>query len=278
MMRRLGWLAVAGVVWPMVGTGCTSSHLGSRVHVDDVEDRALSAVTIRMIDARTHNGHIAVTAGDTDEIAIRITKKTFGSTMSSAQEAMGALEVVTEQDGDVQKVYWRWTETKHADWGAGVSYDVTVPERLAAKLRTHNGPVELSGIGGDAEVETHNGKVDVNTASASVTARTHNGGMSITAPVREIMAKTHNGGMQLNLTGDNNVTGSVRTHNGGITLAVQEGASAQFECTTRNGGISVLLPTEVISSSRRRVTAKLGDASGELRVQTHNGGIRVKKG
>lgn len=275
-MRQFG-LLLAGVVLVLPGTACSMGKGGPRVHIESVEDRTLTTADVRILDAKTHNGHIAVTAGDTDEIILHITKKAYGLTMAEAEEAMDALEVVTEQAGDVQRVFWRWKVPKGLNWSAGVSYDITVPERLAARLKTHNGPIELSGIEGDTDVETHNGKILVDTHSNLVKAEAHNGHLTVMAPASEVYAKTHNGGVKLNLTKGQNVTGTVKTHNGAVLVTVTESASANLDCKTHNGAISMSLPVEVVSKSRRRMSAKFGDASGKLKVQTHNGAIRVRK-
>ncbi len=277
-MRRTTSMLLMGVVAALPMSGCAVGGWGSKVHVSGAEDHALATAGIEMFDAKTHNGHINVSAGEGDEIIVHVKKKAYGSTMASAEEAMEALEIVTEQEGDVQKLYWRWSEMKRGDWSAGVTYDVVLPARLAVKLRTHNGPVKVAGTLGDTAVRTHNGKVEIDNEGAVVQARTHNGGVSITAPVREVMARTHNGGVSVCATGEHNVTGMVRTHNGGVSVRLNESASAKLKCKTHNGGISTSLPFKTMNKTRRSMSATYGEASGELTVQTHNGGIRIKKG
>ncbi len=91
----------------------------------------------------------------------------------------------------------------------------------------------------------------------------------------DIDVHTYNGHVDVETSGAA-VHGSISTHNGGIEVKLSEAAATKLTCQTWNGSISTGLALSGISAGRRSLVGTLGKGGGDLRVETHNGSIRVK--
>jgi hypothetical protein len=67
------------------------------------------------------------------------------------------------------------------------------------------------------------------------------------------------------------------THNGSIELATPPGYSAQVKASTHNGSINTDLPITVTGKvSKSKLTGTIGEAEGQLNLETYNGSIRIR--
>ncbi|MFN7931769.1 MAG: DUF4097 family beta strand repeat-containing protein [Bryobacteraceae bacterium] len=119
-----------------------------------------------------------------------------------------------------------------------VAFEVELPAGLHLVAKTVNGAVEARRISGDVKAQTVNGRVVVE-AKGNVEAR---------------------------------------TVNGGITLNLAEGSNAALSASVVNGRIESELPLTVKHKvSRRVVNATIGHGGKELKLQTVNGSIRIRR-
>jgi hypothetical protein len=119
-----------------------------------------------------------------------------------------------------------------------VAFDVRLPAGLHLVAKTVNGAVEARRITGDVKAHTVNGRVDVETKG--------------------------------------NV--DARTVNGGITLNLDAGANAALKASVVYGHIESDLPLLVKDKlSRRTLNATIGHGGKELKLQTVNGSIRIRR-
>ena len=119
-----------------------------------------------------------------------------------------------------------------------VAFDVQLPPGLHLVAKTVNGAVEAHRISGDVKAHTVNGRVVVE-AKGNVDAR---------------------------------------TVNGGITLGLAEGANAALSAKVVNGKIESDLPLTVKNKiSSRIINATIGHGGKELKLQTVNGSIRIRR-
>ena len=270
--RLMRWLGAMVAVGPLV-CGCTPL-----VWVDAEELIELSASDVDTLSAITHNGRIVVTAAEDDgsPIVVRASKRAGAGSQRQAQACMDALQLTTDKSGGTQNLGWKLTRIKPADWSVTVSFDVTVPPRLAVAAHTHNGSVEVTGIRGQCDLETHNGRITARTESPRLAAESHNGRLEIDTPAPQIELLTHNGAIHASLTAAGDLTGTVTTHNGGIDLQLGEKAATNLACSTHNGSINCSRTMSEVTTKRSRLTGRLGDSDASLMVETHNGSISIK--
>ena len=160
-----------------------------------------------------------------------------------------------------------------------VSLDVQVPDHTSLELITHNGSVEITNITGQVDGTTHNGRVAAARVSGTATLQTHNGSIRCKEISGDTQLKTHNGSVKVYYAEGAppicNV--SLITHNGGIDFTAPPDFSAAVEASTHNGSIKTDLPITITGEvSKRKLKGTIGTGQGKLRLQTHNGSIRIR--
>jgi DUF4097 and DUF4098 domain-containing protein YvlB len=91
--------------------------------------------------------------------------------------------------------------------------------------------------------------------------------------------KSHNGSVRVYYSGTapSICDISLTTYNGGVELETPSNFSGEFYALTYNGSIRTDLPITVVGKiSKNKLTGKIGNGSGKLHLETHNGSIRVK--
>jgi hypothetical protein len=144
--------------------------------------------------------------------------------------------------------------------GIDVSYVLRVPRGSTIQLETVNGGISVTQVKGAVRVETTNGGIKGRDLAGGVVATSTNGGVDV-----EVSAVADEG-IQLETT------------NGGIELRVPTAAKGTISARCVNGGINVTdLPVEKTQSSRRRLEGTLNGGGPSIRVETVNGGIRLRQ-
>lgn len=281
-MSRLKMLGMLVVLPALAGNGCIIVGIdgwsGPRVWTESETQRLDLDADLADLDVRTYNGAISFTAqsGSTGAY-VDVTKKAGGLTSEDAQNALEAMDVFVEPAGaGSQRVGWRWKGLKHLTWRGQVHFDIRAPGNLNLKARTHNGPVKVNGVSGDAHLVTHNGRINVESSNGKLYAKTHNGGINATYSGDDVTLVTRNGRVVADLAKCTEIDGSVRTHNGGVEVTLSDSTSAKLTCRTHNGGIRCDVPLQTSEVRRRRLTGTIGSGEGNLNITTHNGSVRIK--
>jgi hypothetical protein len=145
--------------------------------------------------------------------------------------------------------------------GMSIEYQVHVPKGVVFGAHTVNGVISATGLAGGVEVATVNGAVDLSTTGAAK-AETVNG---------SIRAAVGSTGQDL----------SFQTVNGSIAVALPENASTNVRAETVRGSINSEFPL-TISQERpgrsRSATGRIGSGGHELKMETVNGSILLRKG
>jgi hypothetical protein len=141
-----------------------------------------------------------------------------------------------------------------------VAFTVQVPARVDFVAATVNGDVQIRDLSGDVQANTVNGDVDV-TAAGLVEAETVNGSVHAT------MGRADwTGAMQF------------KTVNGSITVQIPANLSAVLDASTVNGDIESDFPITVQGRfGPRHLHGTIGDGGRQLRLETVNGGIEIRK-
>ena len=112
-------------------------------------------------------------------------------------------------------------------------------------LTAYNGPISLTGVGGDVRARTTNGPLDIEL----VGARWEGAGLD------------------------------AETTNGPVSLAIPDNYSAQLEFGTVNGPMTIGFPLTVTIQGKvgRRITTRLGAGGAPIRVVTTNGPVEIQR-
>jgi len=264
--------------------------------------------------AQTHNGSITITGADVTDCNLTATIIARSATEEGAKKLAERIKITLEPVGDrlivrIEKPAFMMNQS------VTVNLNVTVPNQTSLELTTHNGAVEITNIAGQTNATTHNGRVTASHISGNAALKTHNGSITCKQISGDMNLRTHNGRVTAShisgntalkthngsvtcklISGDMNLrthNGSVKvfysetappicdisivTHNGGIDFTAPTNLSAETEISTHNGSINTDLPITIIGKlTKRKLTGKVGAGEGKLRLETHNGSIKIK--
>lgn len=254
------------------------AHWGTHVWRESSEELQLASAGLAELEVRGQSGEVSYEGqGATPAVNVVARKRGGGRTVESAEEALAAIEVYSEdRGGGVQQLGWRWREDRYRGWQGSVAFSITGPASVALDVETHNGEVVVEGVSGEVAIVTHNGQVRVEAAGPKLAAETHNGAIEATFAGESVSLVTHNGGIGAALIRPGPVGGKISTNNGGIELSVADGLASELECSTRNGRIRVKVPNSTTESGDQRVRATIGGGGPPLAISTHNGSIKVQ--
>ena len=146
------------------------------------------------------------------------------------------------------------------DNDTSVNFTVRVPAGVRFTGHTVNGKVSAENLSADVDASTVNGSVSVSTTGL---ARAHTVNGSITASMGRA---DWEGEMEF------------KTVNGGIDVSFPSGLSAEVEAKTLNGEITSDFPLTVQGTfSRRHMTGTIGGGGRELRLETVNGSVQIRR-
>lgn len=222
-------------------------------------DRSESAEGLAALVCTTHNGAITVRGiPGRDSIGVSAQLIAHGESEEDARDHVAQLDVRLERSGN--ELVIKSVAPSSLPWNASptFAYTIDAPTGLALRLETHNGHVDVRGATSEIQVMTHNGGVRADIGSDS------------------LQIETHNGEIELRLQGSGPVRGTLTSHNGGIEVDLGPRA-AVVEASSHNGQLNAS-GGRVEYRSERQMRSVHGEGGGELRVETHNGGVRVRSG
>ncbi|MDD3070931.1 MAG: DUF4097 family beta strand repeat-containing protein [Methanoculleus horonobensis] len=281
-MQRTVYAVLALVVLATALSGCTGVP-----GVEETEqfDRTVAVEPESSIVVINHNGNVAVTVREGNDVLITAVKRSV-----YGRGELDKVEIeVTE--GDPLRV-----ETVHTGFNPRVSVDYTIslpPTVVLQRVESSNGRIELSGVRvTETELLTSNGRVTVNGApGGDLVATSSNGRIELSGVEGYVMATTSNAGITVEDCGG--ITGlatsngaitaeipairgdvTVSSSNAGITLRFAEDLNARVAATTSNGRITVHnLMLQLEESTGTSVSGTLGAGGPTVSVRTSNAGI-----
>ncbi|MHC4582832.1 MAG: DUF4097 family beta strand repeat-containing protein [Planctomycetota bacterium] len=228
--------------------------------------------------AETHNGSITTGGADVTDCSMVATIMARAITEEEAAELAEEVEITLEPSGSTLTVRIK-KPTFLVNKSVGVSLDITVPNQTNLELGTHNGAVTIADITGRVRATSHNGKVTTEKVSGGMELETHNGSITCRHAAGDAKLRTHNGSVKVFYAESASPVSdiSIVTSNGSVELVAAPGLSAQVEATTHNGSINTDLPITVRGEvTKRKLTGTIGSGEGRLRLETHNGSIRLR--
>jgi hypothetical protein len=212
------------------------------------------------VEIHNTNGQIRVESGDGATVEVVATRTARAGSDEDARNALKRIEIVESVTPDrVELDSSRGALGFEINVSKKVDYVVRLPRWAKVTLTTTNGEIVASGVGGAFRAETTNGAIKAMAMSGPVRMETTNG--DVTAELDKIT--------------DDGVT--CATTNGGIDLTMPSAAKATFSVETNNGGIDPSgLDLKVSDQSKRSLRATVGGGGPTIKLETTNGGIRIR--
>jgi len=228
--------------------------------------------------AKTHNGSITVNGSDAAGCSLTATITGRASTEETAKELADKTKVRLNTSGDKIKVEID-KPMLVPNQSVGVSLDAKVPNETNLLLNTHNGAVMVDNIKGKVDSTTHNGKIRATHISGQTKLKTHNGSVVCDEISGDAWLSTHNGSIKAFYAADASPVCeiSLATYNGSIDIKTPPNISAVVNLSTHNGSIKTELPITLFGTvSKNKLNGKIGDGLGKLKLETHNGSIKIR--
>ena len=257
----------------LAGCGITLSSRAGQVKYERTVQLSAALSPGSTLAAKTHNGSIAIDGARVADCNLTATISTRAATAEEARRLAENTKIRLQRFGNKLTVKidkpWLWTNQ------VSVSLDAKVPHQTNLELLTHNGTVGIADIGGRINVTTYNGDVTSEKLSGTTKVETHNGSITCKDISGDARLITHNGGVRMYCSeaARSDCEISIVTHNGGIEFAAPSDFSAKLDASASNGSVSTDLP---VSVSRSRLKGDIGAGQGKLRLESHNGSIRIQ--
>jgi DUF4097 and DUF4098 domain-containing protein YvlB len=147
-------------------------------------------------------------------------------------------------------------------------------------IETASGSARLTRLRATAlEVETGSGNVTLREASGALTLKTASGtldGGGLNTPA--VALNTGSGDAHLRFAAPFSGSIAATTVSGDLTLALWDNSDTRIEMNTTSGSLTSTLPlSEREGDGLHRITGKLGDATGSIKLQSVSGDLRLEK-
>lgn len=213
------------------------------------------------LEIRNTNGVIEVEATDGTQISVVAERIAKAGTDQAAKDAAAAIEIRETVSGNSVILDAKTSMTGIIIGGGSrqVKFHVKAPKGTTLRLSNTNGAIDVRAITGDLNLSTTNGRIHGSDLAGASRVDTTNGEVDldyVTMPGGGITADTTNGAVVIRLPAD---------------------AKAAIEARVTNGGIDADgLNLQVSEKSRRRLSGTLNGGGPEVRVETTNGGVRIR--
>ena len=212
------------------------------------------------VSLRNSNGRIVVATGDGNVVEVLAEKIVRAHTEENARLVLGRLTIEETIAPDrIALTTARTGVGMHFNSTTRVDYTVRVPRGAAVTLKSTNGDIDITGVGGPLEVRTTNGRIVGTALRSSATVETTNGLVSL----------------DFEAIGESGLT--CETTNGAVDVTIPRAAGASVSVRVTNGVIDVDdFEMKVSEKSRRRLEGTLGNGGPPIRLETTNGRVRLR--
>lgn len=274
-MNRRTFLAgsVAGISAVLAGCTSRAGLQGEARRTDDVTAEVDPGTTLR-VDNR--NGPVIVEGhdGDAVEVAIEIT--------APSSDALDEVSVNVDETDDELRVETDYEDRTGFEWlfewdRPSVAFTIRCPDDVpVGRVRTRNGSVEVTDVGGDPEIRSSNGRVTAQNVDGTVSLSTSNGRVTARNVAGLAGASTSNGAIDVDVPSiDGSVT--IETSNGAIDAAIASDLDATVSASTTNGSVDIHdLDLSSVGTGRTDVEGTLGEGTHDLSIETTNGSIGLR--
>lgn len=277
-MKKIALITLAALL--VVSLGC--------YYADEASDTATEtypADLYNRVEIETENGEITSSVSSDSLITITLTRWVTGP---SAKAHLDDIDVSVTKDTVNGTLRVSVTIPTSTVRNYGCDADIELPASIYVDLATSNGKMRAAGHRNGLRLVTSNGMIDIAKTAGDAELETSNGAIQVDRHTGDITGKTSNGEVDAKVVMVKTETDTDTTYghcifessNGEITLAVPDSVGAQIRLRTSNGEISVDpdLPTQGDYNSDDDIyESRMGDASGEIDLETSNGDVTLKK-
>jgi len=241
------------------------------------ESKSFTVSGTPQINVADFEGSVKVSAWDKPEVAVTAVKKAID------KQALGGIRLSAAQRGGGVTVETKFTQplrvirlggTHMHTRGAYVELEISVPRNSNLRVTSGNGPLSVTGVGGELNLRTEHGPIDVRDGRGRLTAFTNNGLVSIVNFEGEADA-SEMGRDGLVLEGRFTRLKAM-TGGGSISLALPADVNANIEANTRNIINDGLNATEEPTSTREVRRLKLGKGGPLFNLRANSGTLTLR--
>ena len=249
-----------------------------KVWVEQEERFDAATSGVARVECRTENGAIALDAipAASPACGVQVRKRAGASDEAGAREALAAIRLVRSENSGTLTLGWEWSEPKREEWGASVSFALTIPEDRATSLVTSNGEVRVHGLKAAVHVTTSNGAIRLEECDGDWEALTSNGSIVASGSPDNLALRTSNGAVEAQVKTPGPVSGKVRTSNGRIDVSLAESSSTRVKAETSNGSVKAEGAWRVFENGKSSLEASRNGGNGMLLLDANNGSITVR--
>ncbi len=274
-------IALVALAFALASTAAWNTEAREPLHYTFSNDTTLDVDNV--------NGTIQITGDGGNTIRVEGEKIIRAVSQQEIERAKKEVTLDVNEKDRVAQLYvngpFRHGRDSDSDHGfhthyEGNEYEVTynfnihVPRDTELRLRSVNGEIKTEQTGGKFDVSAVNGLVSMTAAAGSGSAHTVNGRLTVSFrenPKAAVDFKTVNGAIEASFLPSLSADLSFKTLNGPVYTDFDTAALAQPAGTAerKNG--------KFIFKSDRHSSVRVGSGGPELKFETVNGEIRIKK-
>jgi hypothetical protein len=270
---------------------------------EEVVQRTVPAAGVSQLSVSNVNGAISVQPWEKPEIHIVAKKRVRHSSQETAKQYARQIEVVVETKGDTLEVRtvipkqqedrdWEdrdWVEWFFSlDWlfeqrarearEASVSYEISTPRRIDAKLVSTHGRVQIGAIEGGADLHTTHGAVHAEGTQGGVKAHTTHAAISLVQVAGGCHAVTTHAEITAEILSLGSQGCELHTTHATIHITLPENIRADLDASTTHGSVTSALPLSVQGKiSPQGMQGKINGGGPPLKLRTTHSNITIDK-
>ena len=249
------------------------TEMTNNLEVTERETRSFSVSGTPRIKVDNFEGSITVRAWDRPEVSFVAVKQAVD------KQAMSDIRLQAEQQGANVSMTTRFNGAERKmkvgnstafSKGAYIELEVNVPRNANLSLFTGDGPLSITGVGGEVSLRTGDGPIDVRDGRGRLSANTNDGLIRIL---------NFDGEVEASDMGDGGVNAegrfaklSATTGGGPIALSLPADSNVTIETDTANVNNEGLIVTEETRPTRNARRLKIGSGGNVFSLHTGPGG------
>lgn len=274
-------IALVALAFALASTAAWNTEAREPLHYTFSNDTTLDADNV--------NGTIQITGDGGNTIRVGGEKIIRAVSQQEIERAKKEVTLDVNEKDRIAQLYvngpFRHGRDSDSDHGFHAHYDgneyevtynfnIHIPRDTELRLRSVNGEIKTEQTGGKFDVSAVNGAVSMATAAGSGSAHTVNGRLTVSFrenPKAAVDFKTVNGAIEASFLPGLSADLSVKTLNGPVYTDFDTTGLARPVLTTERRG------SKFVYRSDRQTSVRIGSGGPELKFETVNGEIRIKK-